>query len=470
MTRARKAGLAVLLLAILYPLAAWFLGMQVESALGKQYDKLAEQGLVSVVSRDYQRGIFSASETLTLAFSPALSRALSHDPGAAAAAPVRMVIRSRILHGPLPGARSIGAALAYSELHLDDASRARIADVIKIQGPLTGRVRFGFFGSSNAHMAIPAFTLSMHDKTQRPLRISGDAATLDSDFSADRSRYAVDLDLPQAEMQAADARIHLNGLRYRTDAKRVFEEGSRLYATAAQLTLDTFEVGPPNGAGKIVSIQKIDYRSDMPRDGDYLDVIVKFAAAGFEMGGQNYGPVYYDFALQHLQARALDALSRGSEHFSRLAMLGQAASAPANMLAPFQEPLRNLLANQPSFRIERLQFRGPQGEALLTAELHFKDARTEDFANPGALLGKLDLKADVTAPEAMLAGMLQGHAAAANDPQQPATPQSMAAQQLAMLAQQGYIERGGGLVKTHVAFTGGKLTLNGKPFGPAMAH
>ena len=39
--------------------------------------------------------------------------------------------------------------------------------------------------------------------------------------------------------------------------------------------------------------------------------------------------------------------------------------------------------------------------------------------------------------------------------------------QLAAFAQQGYITRGNGLVKSKIEYRDGKLSVNGKPFDPA---
>ena len=279
-------------------------------------------------------------------------------------------------------------------------------------------------------------------------------------------------DAPKLEVfDGKGVTVVMTGLRFEGEQKRIFDDEPLLYAGTQRFTLAQMSVTDKNGTVAPVLFKQVAYDIAMPVNGEFIDMVAKMGAEGVQIGEQNYGPAHYDFSLKHLHARTTAKLYRAMmKMYSDPAMLA-AAGSPATALAPLAEPGLELLKHNPEFRIDRLSFRTPQGEAAVSASARLKDAKPEDLANPMMLIAKLEAGADLSLPESLLGNMSGGamHAAgedAKPDPEMAAMQAQMIEQQLAGFAGQGYITRANGLVRSKIEFRDGQLTVNGKPFNP----
>jgi uncharacterized protein YdgA (DUF945 family) len=78
-------------------------------------------------------------------------------------------------------------------------------------------------------------------------------------------------------------------------------------------------------------------------------------------------------------------------------------------------------------------------------------------------VAKLDASADISLPEDLLMipfGIKADSAEAAQ------MQMAMRRKQIAALAEQGYIQRDGAIIRSRLEFRDGQLTVNGKPFDP----
>jgi uncharacterized protein YdgA (DUF945 family) len=503
----KKPGLIAAIVALVvlaYPLSAWLLGKQVETALAEQYKQVESLPYIKVIDRQYDRGVFASTEVVTFevlgdmfraiekahkeAAKQAAEQAAAGDPQAAvpeaapapapapsaALVPLRFTVRSEIKHGPAPGMSTIAAAVADSELSLDGPMQQELAKLLGDKKPLTAHTVYRFDGGGSSAVASPAFAANLPGEEPGTVtRMSWEGFTANIDFTKNLQSYTMTGDAPKLEMlDAKGIAAVMTGLKFSGEQTRIFDDEPLLYSGTQRFTMAQMSITDKSGKEQPVVLKQIAYDIAMPANGEFLDMVAKMGAEGVQVGDQNYGPAHYDFSLKHLHARTTAKLYR-----AMLKMYSDpvALADPAKALAPLAEPGLELLKHNPEFRIDRLSFKSPQGEAVVSATAKLKDAKPEDFANPMMLLAKLDASADLALPESLLAGMSGGPMPADEDEEKadPATvalqqqqKQQMLEQQLAAFAEQGYITRGGGLVKSKIEYREGKLSVNGKPFNP----
>ncbi|MBK6973807.1 MAG: YdgA family protein [Sterolibacteriaceae bacterium] len=484
----KSALIAVIAVPIVlaYPAAAWVLGKQVDTALAEQYKHIESIPYIKVIDRQYERGVFASSEVVTFEVLGDMFRSIEKMQKEAAAAdpeqaepapahpplqPLRFTVRSQIKHGPAPGMSAFAAAIADSELVLDGPAQQELAKLIGDKKPLTAHTVYRFDGGGNAVVASPAFAATFPGEEPNTVnRFSWEGFSANVDFTKNLQSYTMTGEAPKLEMlDGKGVAMVMTGLKFSGEQTRIFDDEPLLYSGSQRFTLAQMSIADKSGkAGPPVLLKQVAYDIALPVNGEFIDMVAKMGAESVQIGEQNYGPAHYDFSLKHLHARTTAKLYRA---MMKMYSDPVALADPTKAFAPLAEPGLELLKHNPEFRIDRLSFKTPQGEAAGSASAKLKDAKPEDLANPMMLLAKLEASADIALPESLLANMSGGgmHAAGegeAPDPETVAAHKEMLEQQLAGFAEQGYITRAGGLVKSKIEFRDGQLTVNGKPFNP----
>ncbi len=474
----KKTWLALLAAPVVaYPAAAWYLGSQVESTLSAQYKQVETLPYMKLVERSYERGVFSATESVTIELFGAMMQTLQQDaPDGQPTEPMRIRFSSQIQHGPFAGG-ALAAAVVDSELVFDAATQAEVAKLFGNNKPLTGHTVFKLDGSGTATVLSPAFASQFpNPETGEPVSIAWEGIKAAVDFAPGMSRYTMTGEAPKLEIKdPTGAHMVMSGMRFTGDQQRLFDDEPLLFTGKQHITIDAVQMRIPEDEAGQVSFQKITYDIDMPAQGDYIDMVAKMGAETVDIGGTNYGPAHYDLSLKHLHARTVAKLYRVMlEAYSNPAMMGPDAD-PQMALAPLAEPAMELLGHNPSFALDRLSFTSPHGNAHLDLRAAAPGITPEAMANPGMIMAVLDAAANVAVPEALVFNLLKENAAAAMAAQSETGTvsdedmQMIAAQfegKLQELSGQGFITRDGGVVKSTVAFKAGQLTVNGKPFNP----
>ena len=128
-----------------------------------------------------------------------------------------------------------------------------------------------------------------------------------------------------------------------------------------------------------------------------------------------------------------------------------------------------LVAHDPVFKMNDLQFAMPQGFAKISGSVSVTGAKESDFTAPvnvAALLAKLHAEFDVAIDDALADKMAQPKPPAADAPKKGPPPPDP----LQLLIDHGFVTREGGKTRTKIVYDGAALTLNGKPFTPAALH
>jgi uncharacterized protein YdgA (DUF945 family) len=469
------ASTVAVAVALAYPATAWLLGKQVEAVLDDSYSLLAEHPYAKVVKRDYQRGVFGATEVVTIELFGDMMKSLvkaqegAGAPGSPTEAvgemkPMQLTFRSEIRHGPVPGF-ALGAAAVDTELVLDGELKKNLSKLLGDKKPLLTHTVLGFTGGGVSTVTSPAFSTSFQGKGE-DLNLAWDGLSITVDFARNLKSYTIRADAPKLEVRDnKGAQVVVSGLHLQGKQKLIFDDEPMLYSGDMRFAIGELSAVSGRQEGDPVLFKQIAYEIDVPVKGDFIDIAAKLGAEVVQVGKQAYGPAHYEVSFNHLHARTMAKLYRAwLKLYSDPAFFSASAEdgSPAKLLAPLGEPALELLRNNPEIRLDRVSFNSKHGEARVAAVAKLKDAKPEDFSNPLMLLAKLEAGADISLPEGLIGEMAGAGPGAAEN----AARGAMLQQQIAGFAEQGYIRREGGAIKSKIDFANGQLTVNGKPFNP----
>jgi uncharacterized protein YdgA (DUF945 family) len=477
----KKIWIAVVALPVIaYPATSWYLGTQVQAAFDQQYAQAEQMPYLKVVERHYERGLFSATESVTIELFGDMTRALAQartEGGAdtPATEPLRIRFESDIRHGPW--ADGLAAAVIDSRLVLPEAARAQAEQLFGDQPPLRAHTVVGFDGGGISDVASPAFAAPLPAVDGgEPGQLAWEGITGRVEFSDGMSRYRMQASAPRFEVRDGKG-VHMvmRGLALDGEQQRILPDEPLLYAGSQRFTLEEVQVTGPDTDGAPVQLKQIEYRVDMPANGDYLDMKAAMSAQVFQVGAQDFGPAHYDFSMNHLHVATFARLYRALLDMYADPALLAGEGDPQQAMAALAEPAMALLGHDPELRLDRLSFSTPQGEARLQAQARMPGLASEEIGNPMVMLGKLDASGSLSVPEAVMRDLMvartrnelaQMDPGATLDENQLAMVDAQLDLQLQQAAAEGYIRRDGGLIRAEFAFRDGRLTVNGQPFQP----
>jgi uncharacterized protein YdgA (DUF945 family) len=472
------ATVVAVVLAAAYPASSWFLGKRIETAHGEIVALIAARPDLKLVHHDYERGLFEASDTLTVEIPatpsvPAVADESRNAP-ASDAAPLRITFKSAIRHGPLFDSGALAAGSAVTVVEFDEPIRQKVQEAFGGKPALEIRTLYGLGNGGRFTIASPAFSVVLPGKPEaRSATLSGDGLEITGELTRDAEQYSLRGTAPRFELaEAGGPRFALSGLAIEGRLQRLFPDEPLLYVGSKQFTLAGLEIDPgeDGGSKELPKIAITDVRFDMESgaSGEFVDSTARIDVAGLRIEGQEYGPAAYGFSMKHLNARKLAALNREG-----MAFLDVKPETPQDQkrwmqaLAPMREHIVALLLDDPVLSIDHLAFNTPGGEAKISASVKLVGTRAEDFKRPLILLAKLDVAADLVLPIPLVTALAAGDAEDEADAKERGR---LAEQAIAGLVEQGYATDDNGIFKSRVTFLEGRLSLNDKPFNPlAMA-
>jgi uncharacterized protein YdgA (DUF945 family) len=472
---------AAAILVLLYPVAPWLMGF----ALEQRVDGFTEQGLLMTpqlqivrkarqgfltsdedssyelgptlkVARHYHRGWYSSVDEATIEISHGAFGALAAAGPAATtpptgdsdAAPFRVSLRTVIRHGPFCGWSCFALAGADTHVTFSGALQASMTRLFGNQEPIKISGRFPFLGGVSGKLSSPAF---VHAQVGRGVSLSSGGFDSTMHSGAHQDWYDMAASAPSLRVEGAKGALAIDGMSLEVRGKRVLRT---LYEGDSVMTMKRLGVTGAEAAQQFAVNDLAMANQNHAQDG--------FMSASYQLGGGTIvtqsvtlSSAHVDVTWRHLGLEPLASLLDAT----RAAGPQQnAAVAPAvrtqAMMTALTQPLQALLLEQPEMQIDRVSLATAQGQGQVTGLVRLIGVSAADFQGPPALLmGKLDVKLDLSIDEAFLMS-LPGAAGSALTQLQP-------------LIDQGYITRSNGVLRTQILFRGGQSTLNGKPFNPA---
>ena len=173
---------AAVLVAAAYPASSWYFGRQIEAAHAEIDAKIAALPYLKLIRHDYERGLFDASETITVEIPAALFRMpplpakparpqadeaapeTSEPPQAQQASPapapalppLRITLKTAVRHGPFPDFSAFAAGSATTVVEFDEAIQKKVLEAFGGKPAAEIRTLYDFAGGGRSTVASPA--------------------------------------------------------------------------------------------------------------------------------------------------------------------------------------------------------------------------------------------------------------------------------------------------------------------------
>jgi uncharacterized protein YdgA (DUF945 family) len=431
-----------------YPGVAWVTGIAIESRIQRnESEALAQVPYLTLVKREYRRGVYRSTEVATYGFHFPLPQAAA---AAALPAGATITVTSHIVHGPFPGLRTIGLATVDSTVSAPPALQKALAGVLGSRPVLRIHTTIGLLGGARGVVSSPAFRA--HLAGGSTLAWGGLSATFTG--SGPHGLGSGRLTMPRLAFHDAQGRIELTGIAYSGSYRMRPDELEVGSGKVTFARIDGSSAQAPAG----YSLRQVSFTSTSSTNGGFYDLRVDLAMDAARFAAVRLKNVAYSESVEHVDGASLASMEKAI----RQAEL-RASGNPAQLKAGLQAAVRrygvDLLLHDPVVEIRRLSFTMPEGSLLFSAKVSAPGLTRADLQWPAAILA-LKQHAQVTADLRVDDGLVQklltmGHS------------NPMLAARLTAFEQQGYLSTGSGAVSTHLVYDAGTVTLNGHPFPPA---
>jgi uncharacterized protein YdgA (DUF945 family) len=434
-----------------YPGIAWVTGMAVESRLQHSEQQVLDKlPYLTVVKREYDRGVYRSTVTTTYGFRNPALRAMKIGGGALPSS-ATITVASTIQHGPLPGLHAVALAVIDSTIVVPPALQQELSGVIGSKPILQFHTTLGLFGGATSDMTSPAFSLRLPDGSN--LVWGGLTGTLSA--TRDQAHWSARLSAPHLLVQGAQGGLELTGAEYSSSEQKALDG---LYVGTATFTLERLDGSGPR-AGSDFSLQRMSLTSTASADGEFFNYRIDVAADAAKVAAVQLSNIMYSESLEHVHGPSLLAFADALRTAQRQAN-GNQAQLEAGMLDAFRHQGADLVAHDPVLNIRQLSFTMPEGTFLLSARISAPGLAASDLQQWPAGIIALRSHAHVSADLRVDNGLLQRFLAMSGS-----NPKIAA--QLTSFEQQGYLTAGAAAVTTHLELSSGMITLNGHPFPPA---
>jgi uncharacterized protein YdgA (DUF945 family) len=472
MSKGIRVTIIVAVLLLAYPAGAWLIGVIVEGQLQRREAEAVERApYLVLIQRTYQRGVYGATEELTYNLRGPFARALGVAPVANTSPSLRLKVRNTIHHGPLPQLRAVALATIDSELVLPSELRVSLDPVLAGRPIVTGHTRMGWFGGSKVLLTSPPFEAQLSQGGTVSWR--GISAT--ADFAAGHRSWTADVAAQGFRLRSEKLKVEFDDLRVHTAMRRLLTELDIGTSTARLARLDIQTAA----AGSAVSLRQIALDGTSSINDDYVDSKLAATIGTLNAGAFSASSLGYAAAIDHLQAQALDTLTRdmraaardiygdgvaGSVAGRRTSFNSSSTLNPSQkMLDVLRKDGIELLLHDPVVDISRVGFVTPDGQFSLSVGLKAPGLNREDFKGPvpatlAALSRHVDLVADLRADTALIDKLLANSAS-----------HDRLSAQIAGLENQGFLKREGSTFTSHIVFRAGSLSVNGQSLPPRPA-
>ena len=455
--RIRISIIVIVVVALAYPAAAWLLGLSVAHQWEEREQHSLEQiPYITVVKRDYRRGVYTSTEDVTYTLSGAVLKTIRAAGHGEFADHAQFTVRNTIHHGPLPQLRAFAPATVDTEIVLTPEVHAKLVAALGNTGGSTVHTRMKWFGGGTTLVTSTPFHIQMPQGGEFTWR-GGNARI---EYGRDYGSQAISLDLAGFSVKSAQANASFGNFKLNSDTRRVFEV---LNVGTAHFTLADLAVDNPARDFKL-TLQNVtlDTKSQVTRE--YVDTGFTLSTGALQTPKFAATRIDYEVHVDHIHGPSAAALTQAV----RTAQTEAARSFPPEDAGPkildaFKTSGVDILLHDPVIDIRHAGFTAPDGELVLSIKATMPGVSREDLdISPQTLIRTatkhLQASAEVRIDTALLDKLLDS---AGNG--------DTITGQLQGLQRQGYLKLDGKALTTHLVFQNGRLKINDLPFPPRPA-
>ncbi len=478
------------------------MGGRVQRALDDQYRFLKDGSLLTVESRQYERGWFESTETLVVRLKPTLlNNAGQYVPDnlkTVLSEPVTVV--NRIRHVGFEGGSL--TAEVKSEFRYSPEVQKVLKRFFGDQAPVEMKNLIGFSGAGRLQVSVPAFDY----EELSGIALNWKGLSGSTEYAPGWSGFKNHYSAPMLHIRLADkGDVLLEGWKWGSDT---FEGGSGLSLGGSNMELGRLslkwrenidyniklnelvnlmtdlQIGAfinPTGtiAPSSVVVEKLSFATKMGEAAQdaggqgMIDSEGRFRFERLVYGEDGYGPLDIDVAAEHLDAKSLLVLKRKVAELAGKKM-GEDEIREA-VLKTVRNEASGLFTNNPLIKLRAFDFTTPSGKISLNGQVAFSNLAAADLNDIAPMVKKMQADFYVNVPEKMLESLAvsQANGLFSVNPEDEAegraniddineTLRLMVQSTVNTMAEQGYVKLDNGIVSTRIEVAQGGLKLNGK--------
>jgi uncharacterized protein YdgA (DUF945 family) len=455
--RIRISIIVVVVVVLAYPAMAWLLGLSVAHQWKeREQHALGQIPYISIVKRDYRRGVYSSTEEVTYGLSGSILKSVRAAGRGEWGDHLQFTVHSEIHHGPLPQMRAFAPATVDTQIVLPPEFREKLAAALGGKTGLTIHTRMKWFGGGT--------TLVKSTPFQVPMQGGGEVAWRGLDAQVDLGRnygtQAIKLNAPGLSVKGPTGNVTVGTLDLNTDTQLAFEA---MNVGTAHVGLADVDVEEKSKDFKL-TLQKLSLDTKSSASGEYLDTDFLLNADTVQVAKFAATRLGYDVHLDHIHGPSAAALTKAIRAAQTDAIDSSPPADPApKIIEAFKTSGVEILLHDPVLDIQHTGFTTPDGELVLSLKATMPGITRADLDVNPQLLGAsvlrflqatVDVRIDTALLDKLLDSSGKGDAITV---------------QLQGLQRQGYIKLDGKTLTTHLVYQSGRLKVNDLPFPPMPA-
>lgn len=423
----------------------------------------AQWPLMKVVDQKYQKSLFGATHTVTLSF------------GCGTATDSPITIRQTIQHGPLPGFKTLAAAVIDTEIVVPESEKKAVAAIIGgDKSPFTAHTVVGFGGATTTNFSIPAMNFASPkgekvawqglsgDVKQASGKILYDVASPGFSFNGKDEKSSVD-------MKLAALRIH--GELGDAPGSFWLRPGTGEFELVS-LDMNAVSTAQPGMPPMKVALSQLKASAENKLDGELMSNVAKFTAKG-TINDVRVDKMELQASVKRIHAPTYQRFIQRVIDTSTAACDMKQSVSPQVLMAQMQQDFAAMLPHNPEYSLDKLavEIDGKRGEMSYSVGVAGATAADAQLPLPALLMTKGQLRGEAKLPslwvEKTFARFGNGPQGAQAD---PAAQAEMANVMIAKFVNDGYVVKDGEMLTSKISFDKGQLTVNGKPITPPGAQ
>lgn len=491
-------GTTVVALAVVFGFVPYYLGGKAKESLQAQHRALADTFYFDVVSRDYNRGWFSSTETTVIRLHPAIlskfDKQLPDNIKLLFSKPITMI--NHVQHSLFANGITPVRAVVDTDLQYDPEVKKVLARFFGEQVPVTVHNVIKLDGSGELNVKMAAFDY----EELSGIKLNWRGMTADVNYQKDFTRYASHFVLPGLKAQLADkGSLNVENI----DIKLESHDGQNdITLGSSETHLGRFDVAwskdiaydiqlndlvnmvtdlqigafiNPTGsvAPNHVSVQNLSYQTKTDDAGShFVNSQGVFTFEKLHYGEEEYGPLKVDISAEHIDSKALSALK---QRWAQIATSDQSSETVQKVaLEAVRKEGAGLFTNNPIFKINAFDFTTPKGFIKVDGTIKFNGLTASDLNDFSAMVKKTqaDIGFNIAQPLVESIAITQLRSLfTVEDPNSAQEQQEisdtirlMVNETITTMVNDGYLKKENGAVQMRIDLNDNKLTLNGKPF------